>query len=154
MAQFTTTNLTNERVLVRGTDQFGTEGQTIVSASQWNDVQARSSHLEAHENFDAAVEQFFAPLMEAADLLNTSAQPKVDPISYVVLQEGTEAEQGRDEIAVKLNVDSIVLRLLELGDYERLVWVNDQLEVLEVMDFDDDDTGNGDNTVDEVLAES
>ena len=143
MAQFTTTNLTGERVLVRGTDQFGTEGQTIVDAEQWNDVKARSSHMEAHENFEAAVEEFFAPIMEAADLLNSSAQPKVDPISYVVLQEGTEAEQGRDEIAVKLTVDSIVLRLLEQGDYDRLVWVNDQLEVLEVMDFDDD-TDNGD----------
>ena len=152
MAQFTTTNLTGERVLVRGTDQFGTEGQTIVHAEQWNDIKARSSHLEAHENFDAAVEEFFAPLMEAADLLNSSAQPKVDPISYVVLQEGTEAQQGQDEIAVKLSVDSIVLRLLEQGDYGRLVWVNDQLEVLEVMDFDDD-TGNGDNPVDEILAE-
>ncbi len=143
MAQFTTTNLTGERVLVRGTDQFGTEGQTVVFASQWNDVKARSSHMEAHESFEAAVEEFFAPIMEAADLLNSSAQPKVDPISYVVLQEGTEAEQGRDEIAVKLTVDSIVLRLLEQGDYDRLVWVNDQLEVLEVMDFDVD-TDNGD----------
>lgn len=143
MAQFTTTNLTGERVLVRGTDQFGTEGQAVVFASQWNDVKARSSHMEAHESFEAAVEEFFAPIMEAADLLNSSAQPKVDPISYVVLQEGTEAEQGRDEIAVKLTVDSIVLRLLEQGDYDRLVWVNDQLEVLEVMDFDDD-TDNGD----------
>ncbi len=143
MAQFTTTNLTGERVLVRGTDQFGTEGQTVVFASQWNDVKARSSHMEAHESFEAAVEEFFAPIMEAADLLNSSALPKVDPISYVVLQEGTEAEQGRDEIAVKLTVDSIVLRLLEQGDYDRLVWVNDQLEVLEVMDFDVD-TDNGD----------
>lgn len=152
MAQFTTTNLTGERVLVRGTDQFGTEGQTIVDASQWNMVKAKSSHMEAHENFNAAVEEFFAPLMEAADLLNSSAQPKVDPISYVVLQEGAEAQQGQDEIAVKLDVDSIVLRLLEHGDYDRLVWVNDQLEVLEVMDFDDD-TGNGDSPVDEVLAQ-
>lgn len=139
MAQFTTANLTNERVLVKGTDQFGTEGQTVLDASEWNEVKAHQSQAHAVEGFDAAVEEFFAPLMKAIDEVASTQQKKIDPITYVVIHEGTEAQQGRDEVAVKLGTDSIVLRLIELGDYDRLVWVDSQLEVLEVMDFDGTD---------------
>lgn len=138
MAQFTTLNLTNERVLVKGADQFGTNGEVVLDASEWNDVKRRLAHGEAHEDFEAAVEEFFAPLMEAVDKLTASdAQPKADPMSYVTLHEGTEARQGRDEVTIKLGTDSIVLRIIERGDFDRLVWVNDRLEVLEVIEGTD-----------------
>lgn len=136
MTEFTTIPLTGERVLVKGTDQFGTTDETVLSSEEWSEVKRHMLLDEAAENFDAKVEEFFAPLLAAADQLeNTSAVPKPDPISYVVIHEGTEAVEGRDEVAIKLNPDSVVLRLLEQGDFERLVWVNGGLEVLEVLDF-------------------
>ena len=133
MTSFDMLNLSGERVLVKGTDQFGTTGQTVLDATEWNNVKAQLNHRDAHAEFDEAVEEFFAPLLAAADKLNAPATTDTD--SYVVLVEGTEAQAGNDEVRIKLSKDSIVLRLLERGDTDRLIWVNDTIEVLEVLDF-------------------
>lgn len=131
---FTTLNLTGERVLVKGTDAQGTTGEVVLDASEWNEVKRHVTVADAQENFDAKVEEFFAPLMLAAEQMQDAfKRPEIDPISYVTIHEGTEAVQGRDEITIKLSSDSIVLRLIEEGDTDRLVWVADRLEVLEVL---------------------
>lgn len=130
---FTTLKLTGERVLVKGTDSAGTEGNTVLDASEWNEVTAHRSHADASENFDAEVEKFFAPIMKAAEKFAEAGTKEIDPISYVTIHEGTDSVQGRDAVTIKLSHDSIVLRLLEQGDHDRLVWVNDTLEVLEVL---------------------
>lgn len=134
MAQFTTLNLTGERVLVAGTDSQGTTNQVVVSSSEWTEVKGHQSFNEATASFEEHVEKFFAPLTEAADKLDLAfAKPADDPISYVVLNEGTEAEVGKEEVVIKLSHDSVVLRLIEASDFDRLVWVGDDLEVLEVL---------------------
>lgn len=131
---FTTLNLTGERVLVKGTDTQGTEGSVVLDATEWNQVKRQQAHASAHEDFDATVEEFFAPLLAAAEKFEDSkAQPELDPIAYVVVHEGTPAVQGQDEVRLRLSGDSIVLRLLESGDTDRLVWVHEQLEVLETL---------------------
>lgn len=133
---FTTLNLTGERVLVKGTDSQGTEGSVVIDAAEWNEVKRHAAVGQAQENFDATVEEFFAPLMAAAERFSGSFEkPKLDPMSYVTLHEGTEAVQGRDEVTIKLGHDSIVLRIIEAGETDRLVWVGDNLEVLEVLDL-------------------
>lgn len=125
--------LTGERVLVSGTDTVGTENSTVLDASQWYEIQALQAHNEAHSEFDSAVEDFFAPLTEAIDKLESAGVKQVDPISYVTIHEGSEGTPGTDAVTLKLTADSIVLRLLEQGDTDRLIWVGDKLEVLEVL---------------------
>jgi hypothetical protein len=135
---FSTLNLTGERVLVKGTDSQGTEGSVVLDSSEWSEVKRHESFASAEQSFDATVEKFFAPLMAAADKFESAmAKPKLDPISYVTIHEGTEAVDGRDEVTIKLSPDSIVLRIIESGDTDRLVWVNERLEVLEVLDYEE-----------------
>lgn len=132
---FSTINLTGERVLVKGTDRFGTDGETVLDATEWNEVQRHLGFSKAKESFDASVEEFFAPLMAAADQLQEQLSvPKPDPDSYIVLDEGEEGSAGRSREVIKLGHDSIVLRLIARGETDRLVWVMDQLEVMAVED--------------------
>lgn len=130
MANFTSVKLTDERVLVRGTDVMGHEGETVLNSAQWNEVIAHTEHSLAVEDFDRAVEEFFAPLTAAAEKVSKQMTKPTDPLSYVVLHEGTEGVEGTDDVLVKLNKDSMILRLLESNDFDRLVWVGKELEIL------------------------
>lgn len=130
-ASFTATALVGDRVLVQGEDQFGTTGRTVVDGSQWASINQHKEYDQATEAFDAAVEAFFAPLTEAADKLDEALAGKPDDsTSYVVLHEAVEATPGQAGQLVKLTPDSIVLRLVEAGSFDRLVWVDGNLEVL------------------------
>jgi hypothetical protein len=132
---FTIVKLAGDRALVKGRDVAGTHGQQILDAAEWNDFNARNKHNDAHEAFDAAVEAFFAPLNDAVDALKKTAQPKHDPLFFVTVQEKSEGVEAQDEVLVKLNHDSAVLRLVEQDpDTDRLIWVNDTLEILELPD--------------------
>lgn len=138
-----TKNLTGGRVLVKGEDIDGTFGETVLDGNEWAYVKAQRAHSEAHDDFDQAVEEFFAPLMEASAKLESSLQvAQIDPISYLVIDEGEEPVEGRQATVVKLSKDSIVLRLLEQGDQARLVWVDGSLEVLETLG----NAGGGDSS--------
>jgi hypothetical protein len=131
---FTTNALTGGRVLVRGQDSTGTNGETVLDGTEWAQAKAQAAHFEAHEGFDAAVEEFFAPLVEAAEKLESSlAMPALDRSSYFVIDEGEEATPGRSSTVIKLGRDSVILRLIEEGQSDRLVWVAGDLEVLEVL---------------------
>lgn len=128
---FTTKQLTGERVLVTGTDVLGTTGTTVLDSSEWNGVKAHLGYHEATDEFDAKVAEFFAPLTEAAEKLAAAGYtPQVDEDAIVVFDEGVEPTVGKQREVAHLGRDSIVLRLLERGDHDRLVWVNDSLEVL------------------------
>jgi hypothetical protein len=129
---FTILNLAGNRALVKGQDAHGTTGQQILDASEWADVKARNAHSEAHDAFDAAVEEFFAPLSAAVDALKETAKPKHDPLFYITVSEGSAPVEGSEEILIHLNHDSAVLRLIEQDpETDRLIWVNDSLEILE-----------------------
>jgi hypothetical protein len=132
---FTIVKLAGDRALVKGRDTAGTYAQQILDAAEWNEFNAHNKHSQAHEAFDAAVEEFFAPLNEAVDALKASAKPKHDPLFFVTVQEKSEAKEGTEEILVRLSHDSAVLRLIEQDpDTDRLLWVNDTLEILEAED--------------------
>lgn len=126
---FTTINLTGDRVLVRGTDISGAAGEEVLDASQWNELNARDDVSRAQQAFDDAVHEFFAPLTEAAEKAHKALEQPEDSTAYVVVDEGSEGQQRRPKQVVKLTRDSIVLRLIEEGTTDRLIWVNDQLEV-------------------------
>lgn len=132
---FTITKLAGDRALVKGRDASGTYGQQILDATEWSEVTALTKHNQAHEEFDAAVEAFFAPLNEAVEALKETAKPKQDPLFFVTIQEKSESVAGTEEVLVHLSHDSAVLRLVEQNpDTGRLIWVNDTLEILEASD--------------------
>lgn len=136
MSQFTTINLTGDRVLVKGTDRFGTTGETVLDGYTWAEVKRHSAYKDAQSTFDSSVEAFFAPLMEAAEKLDQAlAVRQPDPDTYVVLSEGVEATPGQDREVIHLDRDAVVLRLIEAGQHDRLVWVMDRLEVMQVQEL-------------------
>lgn len=134
-ASFSTTKLLNGRVLVRGTDRFDVTGETVLSSEQWDEVNAHKQYDLAADAYDRAVEEFFAPIMEAGEQLEKAVSRKPqDSVGYVVLREPVEGVQPEPGHIVKLNKASIVLRLIEQGSYDRLVWVGTELEILEAID--------------------
>ena len=149
MSNFTTTQLIGDRVLVRGTDRFGTEGETVLEGFAWAQVKRHSAFKDAEATFNDAVEEFFAPLMQAADALEDSLSVrKPNPDTYVVLNEGVEATPGVEREVIHLDPDSVVLRLIEAGQGDRLVWVMDRLEVIDV----EEPPAGAELNDDEVLA--
>ena len=128
---FSTTNLTGERVLVRGNDVHGNTGEAILDAAQWNELKVREDVKQAQADFDAAVEEMFKPILEAADKATKAMERPTDAVSYVVLEEAEEGRPGKRGHVVHLSRDSIVLRLIEQGNTDRLIWVNGELEVTE-----------------------
>jgi hypothetical protein len=130
---FTTKNLTNERVLVQGADVDGVKGQVVLDASQWLELKARADVKTAGAEFDTAVEEFYAPLLEAAERVGKALERPTDSLAHVVLDEGEEPRMGRAPQIVHLTKDSMILRLIEDGNTDRLVWVGDDLEILDVL---------------------
>lgn len=129
MSEFTITRLVNSRAIVAGTDEFGVTGQTVIDTTQWDEIVAQDDHMQAHDEFDARVLEFFAPLTEAAELLN--AEPgTVDDVATIVLQEGSEGVAPTERIEIRLDRGSVILRLVENNETDRLVWVDGDLEIL------------------------
>jgi hypothetical protein len=128
---FTIQKLTGSRAVVSGTDVAGTEGKLVVSTHQWDELNARTETDQAQAAFDTAVEAFFKPLTDAAEELATKVQRPTDSIGYVVLSEPEEGRPAKPGQLVKLTHDSIVLRIIESGNTDRLLWVGDNLEILE-----------------------
>lgn len=126
---FNTIPLTGDRVLVRGTDIHGSTGECTLDASQWNELNARTDLDRAQRAFDDAVQEFFAPLTEAAEKAKRSIELPEDSAAFVVIDEGSEGEARRPRQVVRLTRDSMVLRLIEDGNTDRLIWVNGELEV-------------------------
>lgn len=144
---FTKLNLSGQRVLIKGTDSQGTTGQTIVSSEEWTEVLRHTGTSQAQKDFDASVEKFFAPITDAAEALTLQFNDRVrDPLSFVSLQEGVAPTAGQEEAVIRLSHDSMVLRALDEGHDDRLIWVGDTLEILEVLPGTESvtATGNGD----------
>lgn len=134
---FTTLELVNDQTLVTGEDINGGLGQQVVDSSQWAEIKSLVQLNQATEEFDKAVEEFFAPLNAAADKAQAATSRPQDPAAYVVLQEGVEGAQEQPAHVVALTKDSVILRLIEEGQHDRLIWVNGELVVLAVTQVDE-----------------
>lgn len=128
-AHFTTTALANSRVLVEGTDVRGTSGQQVVRSDQWDAINHRTAHDKAVRDFDQEVEKFFAPLTEAMDQLAQVHKTSTDPLLYIVESEGSPGIEASEERLVHLDRDTVILRAIETGHSDRLIWVNEMLEL-------------------------
>lgn len=124
---FTIQHMLGSTALVSGTDHLGNEGKTIVNTTQWDELKSRKNFSSAVEDFDAAVEEFFAPLVQAAEKAEQAiARPEKDPTEYIVLTEAVEGSASKPADIVPLSQDSIILRLIEEGGTDRLVWVDER----------------------------
>ena len=112
--------------LVTGTDKLGNEGKTVVSTIQWDELTGRDNFSKAQADFDAEVEKFFKPLTKAAKKAEKAlARPSQDPAEYIVLKEAVVGTAPSPAEIVPLTRDSIILRLIEEGNTDRLVWVDE-----------------------------
>ena len=128
---FSTIELANDRVLVQGTDFAGTVGKQVLDATEWNGIKREQQLAGLTDQFDAAVEEFFAPLTDAADKLQAAFQVETDPLFYIVTDEGTAGQAPVARTVAHLSQDSVILRLLEQdAATTRLVWVGDKLEII------------------------
>jgi hypothetical protein len=150
---FTITRLVGDRAVVAGTDTFGSEGKCIVSTTQWDEVNANTAYKQAEADFTSAVEEFFAPITAAHEAMHRKVERPEDSASYIVLDEGTEGTPAKPRHLIKLSRDSVILRLVEQGDTSRLVWVDDELEILEVLPVSHGGTATVGSTGDDVLDE-
>ena len=127
MSNFTTTALANEHFLVDGTDVRGKYGECVVDGSEWLEIKRALGTDTAKAQLDAAIEEFFKPLVEAADAFAAAKAPVVDALSVVVLNEGTTGEPAREREVIHLSQDSQILRAIEEGATDRLLWVDGSL---------------------------
>lgn len=125
--QFTTTPLASNLVLVEGTDARGNEGQTTVDATEWNFLADRARIEQAHSAFDDKVEAFFADLTSAADELEQAHRVELDPLLFIVEQEASEGSAPSVQHTRALQPGTVILRAIEQGHSNRLLWVKDEL---------------------------
>lgn len=127
MSHFTTTALANEFFLVEGTDARSRYGEHVLDGSEWLEIKRALGTDTAKAELDAAVEEFFKPLVEAADAFAAAKAPVVDALSVIVLNEGTTGEPAREREVIHLSQASQILRAIEEGTTDRLLWVDGSL---------------------------
>lgn len=129
MSEFNTTILAGQRVLVTGSKK---NQQTILDSTEWDSVKAHQAYHLAGDAFDKAVTEFFAPIVEAAEKANAAlaeSLPKRDDAFVVVLSEGIEGVEEVEPEVIQLGRDAAILRMIEEGNTDRLVWVGDTIEI-------------------------
>ena len=130
---FTVQTMLGSEALVSGTDSMGQSGKTVVSTRQWDELKAMKNFSSAEADFDKAVEEFFAPLLEAAEAAAEAVNKPKDPAEYVVLTEEVEGVEHVPAQIIELSKDSMVLRLIEEGTTDRLIWLSEsELGILAV----------------------
>ena len=136
-SQFTTTYLTNHRVLIEGP-----KGQHyIADGSQLVDIDAYMKAKDAEKEFNFEAEVFFAPMLAAADKVEAALKARKDVgepyAEKVIFTEGQPAVPAVEEDSVKLTYDSQILIRLRRGKDDQLRWVGkDRIVIVE----DEDNT--------------
>ena len=130
--QFTTTQLTNHRVLIEGP-----KGQHyIADGTQLVDIDAYLAAKDAEKEFNFEAEEFFAPMLTAADKVEAALKAHSDVLDEytekVIFTEGQPAVPEVKEDSVELTYDSQILIRLRRGKDHQLRWVGkDRIAVVE-----------------------
>ena len=131
-SQFTTTYLTNHRVLIEGP-----KGQHyIADGSQLVDIDAYMKAKDAEKEFYSEAEVFFAPMLAAADKVEAALKARKDVggprVEKVIFTKGQPAVPAVKEDSVKLTYDSQILIRLRRGKDDQLRWVGkDRIVIVE-----------------------
>ena len=130
--QFTTTYLTNHRVLIEGP-----KGQHyIADGRQLVEIDAYMEAKDAEKEFNFEAEVFFAPMLAAADKVEAALKAQKDVLDEytekVIFTEGQPAVPAVEEDSVKLTYDSQILIRLRRGKDDQLRWVGkDRIVIVE-----------------------
>lgn len=128
---FNTTRLAGNRMLVSG---YEAEQRAILDTTEWDEIKHQLQHKAAADYFDTKVAEFFAPITEATDAVNSMLEQAhaalSDPAFSLVVEPGTEGVEPEPRIEITLGRDAAILRLLESGDTSRLIWVGDTIEIV------------------------
>lgn len=124
---FTVTYLAGDRALVQENTH-----QIIVDAEEYLAMKLRQEKTGLIAQYDQSVADFFKPLTDMADKIKSveEQENRIDPDFHFVLAEGTEGEEPVRREVYRLEKDTVILRLIEEGRTERLIWIGDQLEIL------------------------
>ena len=128
-ASFTTTELTRNRFLVEGTDSLGTINKVVLDGTQYKQLKGDAGDTAAVEAFDKAVAKFYAPLTKAAEALEAAIKAPEGDLFSEVVQEAVAPTLGQPEVRVRLTADTVILRFIEQGATDRLIWVGNDLEI-------------------------
>ena len=119
--------LADDRALV--TD--GNKRNVVLYVSDWNEAQRRFALVDATEEFNAEVEEFYSVLTKAAERINAVQAKTIDPNSFYVVNEGVEGEAHQCAEIIELGYGSQIARLINNDQTDRLMWVgNDRIEIL------------------------
>lgn len=124
---FTITYLAGDRALVQEDTH-----QIILDAEEYLAMKLRQEKTGLIAQYDQSVADFFKPLTDMADKIKSveEQENRIDPDFHFVLAEGTEGEEPVRREVYRLEKDTVILRLIEEGRTERLIWIGDQLEIL------------------------
>ena len=124
---FTVTYLAGDRALVQEDTH-----QIILDAEEYLAMKLRQEKTGLIAQYDQSVADFFKPLTDVADKIKSVEEQRnrIDPDFHFVLAEGTEGEEPVRREVYRLEKDTVILRLIEEGRTERLIWIGDQLEIL------------------------
>ena len=124
---FTVTYLAGDRALVQEDAH-----QIILDAEEYLAMKLRQEKTGLIAQYDQSVADFFKPLTDVADKIKSveEQENRIDPDFHFVLAEGTEGEEPVRREVYRLEKDTVILRLIEEGRTERLIWIGDQLEIL------------------------
>ena len=122
---FTTRSVVGGGVFVEGVDIVGNTGSTILHDYAWTAYQEHIQHSAAMDEYDTAVKAFFAPLVEAAEAVKSSAKKDWGSITI------EESVDGKPGVGINLGHDGVILRIIAETDGSSLRWVNGSLIALE-----------------------
>lgn len=124
---FTITYLAGDRALVQEDTH-----QIVLDAREYLAMKLRQEKTGLIAQYDQSVADFFKPLTDMADKIKSveEQENRIDPDFHFVLAEGTEGEEPVRREVYRLEKDTVILRLIEEGRTERLIWIGDQLEIL------------------------
>ena len=124
---FTVTYLAGDRALVQEDTH-----QIILDAEEYLAMKLHQEKTGLIAQYDQSVADFFKPLTDMADKIKSveEQENRIDPDFHFVLTEGTEGEEPARREVYRLEKDTVILRLIEEGRTERLIWIGDQLEIL------------------------
>lgn len=130
VSMFTQTQLAGARVLVQGPN----DEQCILDAEQFNKLKKHQAFDAAAEEFDQVVNEFFAPMLNAISLIQDklgATEIRADDPYVLVLEPEVQGAEGRPAKTVYLDHDTAVLRLLDAGQEDRLIWIGSyRIEIL------------------------
>ena len=130
VSMFAQTQLAGDRVLVQGPNGE----QCILDADQFNELKKHQAFNAAAEEFDQVVNEFFAPMLDAISLIQDklgATEIRADDPYVLVLEPEVQGAEGRPAKTVYLEHDTAVLRMLDAGQEDRLIWIgSDRIEIL------------------------